>query len=140
MKIPNGSAATATSPADKSDLKNKKEKFKKDKRDGKDTDGERPDTPAGSEKAGIAPDAATVAGSTDGGSTPMSPIAGEGGSGRQTPTFRKPMRSPWTLHLRAPATVQDSEVRDFFGDAKRGVNTTTSEHQTDDLLFIRLSG
>lgn len=123
--MPNGSAPTPASPADKSDqekFKNRKEKFKKDRRDGKDTDGERPDTPADSEKAATAPGVAATIDSAEGGSTPLSPVTGEGGSRAQTPTSKKPFRSPWTLHFKAPAEVKEQQVREFFGDAKDGVS------------------
>lgn len=124
-KLANGGAGSVASPVDKSSeadkFKNRKEKFKKDKRDGKDreTDGDRPDTPAGSERATPA-----AADSTDGGSNPMSPVGGENRSRAQTPTGRKPpLRSPWTLHMKAPAEVKESDVREFFGEAQSGVSS-----------------
>lgn len=54
---------------------------------------------------------------SDGG--PLSPRTDS--TGTRTPTSRKPRRHPWTLFVRLPAPTSETELRDFFGEAKGGV-------------------
>ena len=42
-------------------------------------------------------------------------------TGARTPTSRKPTRNPWTLFMRLPTPANETELRDFFGEAKGGV-------------------
>ena len=42
-------------------------------------------------------------------------------TGIHTPTSRKPSRHPWTLFVRFPNTANETELRNFFGEAKSGV-------------------
>ncbi|KAI0057721.1 hypothetical protein BV25DRAFT_1994756 [Artomyces pyxidatus] len=61
--------------------------------------------------------------------TTLSPDGAEGGmlsprtdsTGARTPTSRKPPRNPWTLFVRLPNPANETELRDFFGDAKAGI-------------------
>jgi hypothetical protein len=43
-------------------------------------------------------------------------------TGVRTPTGRKPARNPWTLFMRmAVASINEGEVKEFFGEAQSGV-------------------
>ncbi|KAI0662855.1 hypothetical protein C8Q70DRAFT_1127418 [Cubamyces menziesii] len=42
-------------------------------------------------------------------------------TGARTPTSRRPARNPWTIFMRMPNPANESEVREFFGDAKEGI-------------------
>ncbi|KAL7281972.1 hypothetical protein ACG7TL_003439 [Trametes sanguinea] len=42
-------------------------------------------------------------------------------TGTRTPTSRRPARNPWTIFMRMANPASESEVRDFFGDAKDGI-------------------
>ncbi|KAI0269422.1 hypothetical protein BC834DRAFT_820350 [Gloeopeniophorella convolvens] len=42
-------------------------------------------------------------------------------TGARTPTSRKPTRNPWTLFMRLPTPANETELRDFFGEAKGGI-------------------
>lgn len=42
-------------------------------------------------------------------------------TGVHTPTSRKPNRNPWMLFVRFPNTANETELRDFFGEAKGGI-------------------
>ncbi|KAI0637630.1 hypothetical protein C8Q77DRAFT_1047316 [Trametes polyzona] len=42
-------------------------------------------------------------------------------TGTRTPTGRRPARNPWTIFMRMPNPANETEVRDFFGDAKEGI-------------------
>jgi hypothetical protein len=44
-------------------------------------------------------------------------------TGIHTPTSRKPNRNPWTLFVRLPNATNETELREFFGEAKDGVRT-----------------
>jgi hypothetical protein len=54
---------------------------------------------------------------SDGG--PLSPRTDS--TGIRTPTSRKPRRHPWTLFVRLPGPTNETDLRDFFGEAKDGV-------------------
>ncbi|KAH9040600.1 hypothetical protein EDB84DRAFT_993213 [Lactarius hengduanensis] len=54
---------------------------------------------------------------SDGG--PLSPRTDS--TGARTPTSRKQARNPWTLFIRLPNTTTETELRDFFGEAKNGI-------------------
>ncbi|KAI0751628.1 hypothetical protein C8Q80DRAFT_1218308 [Daedaleopsis nitida] len=42
-------------------------------------------------------------------------------TGARTPTSKRPARNPWTIFMRMPNAANETEVRDFFGDAKAGI-------------------
>lgn len=42
-------------------------------------------------------------------------------TGVRTPTSRRPPRNPWTLFIRMQVAASESELREFFGEAKTGV-------------------
>ncbi|KAI8984929.1 hypothetical protein BD414DRAFT_537385 [Trametes punicea] len=42
-------------------------------------------------------------------------------TGARTPTSRRSARNPWTIFMRMPNPANESEVREFFGDAKEGI-------------------
>ncbi|KAI0772548.1 hypothetical protein BD413DRAFT_612688 [Trametes elegans] len=42
-------------------------------------------------------------------------------TGTRTPTSRRPARNPWTIFMRMPNPANETEVRDFFADAKEGI-------------------
>jgi len=42
-------------------------------------------------------------------------------TGTRTPTTRKQGRHPWTLFVRLPSTTNETDLRDFFKEAKDGV-------------------
>ncbi|KAI0051455.1 hypothetical protein FA95DRAFT_1554545 [Auriscalpium vulgare] len=42
-------------------------------------------------------------------------------TGARTPTSKKPPRNPWTLFIRLPNPANETELREFFGDAKNGI-------------------
>ncbi len=44
-------------------------------------------------------------------------------TGIHTPTSRKSSRHPWTLFVRLPGPTNETELREFFGEAKGGVCT-----------------
>ena len=44
-------------------------------------------------------------------------------TGIHTPTSRKPNRNPWTLFVRLTSATNETELREFFGEAKDGVRT-----------------
>lgn len=44
-------------------------------------------------------------------------------TGARTPTSKRPARNPWTIFMRMPNPASETEVRDFFGDAKDGVSS-----------------
>ncbi|KAI0366219.1 hypothetical protein BV20DRAFT_952738 [Pilatotrama ljubarskyi] len=46
-------------------------------------------------------------------------------TGARTPTSRRPARNPWTIFMRMPNPANETEVRDFFGDAKEGIVRVT---------------
>ncbi|KAI9466588.1 hypothetical protein BJY52DRAFT_1232967 [Lactarius psammicola] len=50
---------------------------------------------------------------------PLSPRTDS--TGARTPTSRKQARNPWTLFIRLPHTTTETELRDFFGEAKNGI-------------------
>ena len=50
---------------------------------------------------------------------PLSPRTDS--TGARTPTSRKQARNPWTLFIRLPNSTTETELRDFFGEAKNGV-------------------
>jgi hypothetical protein len=54
---------------------------------------------------------------SDGG--PLSPRTDS--TGARTPTSRKQPRNPWTLFVRLPNPTTETDLRDFFGEAKNGV-------------------
>jgi hypothetical protein len=45
-------------------------------------------------------------------------------AGVRTPTSRKPSRNPWTLFMRMTVSANESELREFFGEAKSGVSNS----------------
>jgi len=51
--------------------------------------------------------------------SPLSPRTES--TGVRTPTSRKQARNPWTLFIRLPNTTTETELRDFFGEAKNGI-------------------
>jgi hypothetical protein len=51
--------------------------------------------------------------------SPLSPRTES--TGVRTPTSRKQARNPWTLFIRLPNATTETELRDFFGEAKNGV-------------------
>lgn len=135
--------ATPASPVDKPESKDK-QKTKKDKkkdkqeRDTRDKDGtpaEGTSAPASGKATPVANAAAEPAEKTGGEweeANPWSPSGGtdsplSGGrdspAGIRTPTHKKPARNPWTLFMRFSAQVTETEMRDFFGEAKGGVST-----------------
>jgi len=42
-------------------------------------------------------------------------------TGARTPTSRKPHRNPWTLFVRLPNPANETEIREFFGEAASGI-------------------
>ena len=44
-------------------------------------------------------------------------------TGVHTPTGRKSNRNPWTLFVRLPDITNETELREFFGEAKDGVRS-----------------
>ncbi|EIW62255.1 uncharacterized protein TRAVEDRAFT_164125 [Trametes versicolor FP-101664 SS1] len=42
-------------------------------------------------------------------------------TGVRTPTGRRPARNPWTIFMRMPNPANETEVKDFFGDAGSGI-------------------
>lgn len=132
--------ATPASPVDKPELKdkqkNKKDKKKeKQERDKDGTPAEGASAPASGKATPVASAAAAEPAEKTGGeweeANPWSPSGGmdsplSGGrdspAGIRTPTHKKPVRNPWTLFMRFSAQVTESEMRDFFGDAKGGVS------------------
>ncbi|KAI0250535.1 hypothetical protein BJV78DRAFT_1218426 [Lactifluus subvellereus] len=140
----NGSdSATASTPGsvekDKGERdREKTERFKAKRKERKERDRAEKDTPrdAGTEGSGEKKDDATAtttppkpelntsgspAPGSDGG--PLSPRTDS--TGIRTPTSRKPRRHPWTLFVRLPAPTSETEIRDFFGEAKGGITRVT---------------
>ena len=67
-----------------------------------------------------------VAGSSGEGRTDdgvMSPATES--TGARTPTSKRPARNPWTIFMRMMNPANESEVREFFGDAKDGVSSAS---------------
>jgi hypothetical protein len=50
---------------------------------------------------------------------PLSPRTDS--TGARTPTSRKPSRHPWTLFVRLPNATNETELKEFFGEAKDAV-------------------
>ncbi|KAI0829266.1 hypothetical protein BC628DRAFT_1408767 [Trametes gibbosa] len=46
-------------------------------------------------------------------------------TGARTPTSRRPTRNPWTIFMRMPNSANETEVRDFFGEASQGIIRVT---------------
>ncbi|KAI0314960.1 hypothetical protein OF83DRAFT_394789 [Amylostereum chailletii] len=42
-------------------------------------------------------------------------------TGARTPTTKRPPRNPWTIFVRLPVPANETELRDFFGEAKSGI-------------------
>lgn len=42
-------------------------------------------------------------------------------TGGRTPTSKRAPRNPWTLFMRMPVPANESELREFFGEAKDGI-------------------
>lgn len=52
-----------------------------------------------------------------------SPVTdGAGSTGARTPRGSKPPRHPWTIFMRMTVTVNETELREFFKEAKDGVS------------------
>ncbi|EGO01480.1 hypothetical protein SERLA73DRAFT_103282 [Serpula lacrymans var. lacrymans S7.3] len=47
--------------------------------------------------------------------------ATESSAGVRTPTTRRPPRNPWTLFIRMQVLANETELREFFGEAKSGI-------------------
>ncbi|CDO74203.1 hypothetical protein BN946_scf185043.g255 [Trametes cinnabarina] len=86
-----------------------------------------PQGPAQGPKSGKATPEISTAGASSGEAKPddglMSPATES--TGTRTPTSRRPARNPWTIFMRMPNPASESEVRDFFGDAKEGIIRVT---------------
>ncbi|KAH9963341.1 hypothetical protein BC827DRAFT_1266618 [Russula dissimulans] len=133
----NGSDSTTSTPgsAEKDKGEREKEKHKPRRKDRKDRDHDRVDKDpvrdadaegSGGEKkddgvkTATAPDLDTLGSPAPGSDTgPLSPHTDS--TGARTPTTRKQPRNPWTLFVRLPNPATDTELRDFFGEAKGGI-------------------
>ncbi|KAJ3486069.1 hypothetical protein NLJ89_g11845 [Agrocybe chaxingu] len=62
--------------------------------------------------------------------SPVSQPGEAGSTGTRTPKTGKPPRNPWTIFMRmAPHTqVVESEIREFFGEAKDGITKVNMPH------------
>lgn len=138
----NGSDSTTSSTpgsAEKGDRgRDRSEKYKPKRRERKDHDRDRADKDTArdadaeggsgereddAEATTTSPPKLDTSGSPAPGSDagPQSPRTDS--TGIHTPTSRKPNRNPWTLFVRLPNTANETELRDFFGEAKDGVRT-----------------
>jgi hypothetical protein len=64
------------------------------------------------------PEASTSAAELDSG---LKSPATESTGGARTPTSKRGQKNPWTIFMRMSVTATESELRDFFGDAKAGI-------------------
>ncbi|KAK0206028.1 hypothetical protein DFS33DRAFT_1311797 [Desarmillaria ectypa] len=120
--------ATAASPVADS----KPDKKKKEKRERKEKEKERDKSSAASPvPASPAPPLAKAASPAP--QKPSTPAPNDDlikspateSSGTRTPQRNKPQRNPWTIFMRLTIPATDTEVRDFFGDAKDGITRIT---------------
>lgn len=130
----NGTGAStpnATAPSDKAEKERQKKKDKKERKERERAERE------GKEPEPAEADASTpVAGPKSGKATPInsapyapSPIPDTDdlkspateSTGARTPTSKRAPRNPWTIFMRMSAGANESELREFFGDAKGGI-------------------
>ena len=137
VKVNGNESATASTPgsAEKERNREKAEKYKAKKKERKERDhaereaareagseggnDEKKDdstTTTGPAKPNVDTTGSPAPGSDPG---PLSPRTDS--TGARTPTSRKQARNPWTLFIRLPNTTTETELRDFFGEAKNGV-------------------
>lgn len=141
VKVNGNESATASTPgsAEKERNREKTEKYKAKKKERKERDhadreaareagseggnDEKKDDPTTTTTTTTGPAKPNVdttgspAPGSDGG--PLSPRTDS--TGARTPTSRKQARNPWTLFVRLPNTTTETELRDFFGEAKNGI-------------------
>lgn len=130
--------AASTDKAEKEKQKRKEKKDRKDKekaeREAKEADevkdgsaaaaAAEPSTPAQVPKSGKAtptsnpPEASTSAADLD---SELKSPATESTGGARTPTSKRGQKNPWTIFMRMSVTVTESELREFFGEAKEGI-------------------
>jgi len=117
---------------DKADKEKAKQKDRKDHKNKKGSENSAPPTPE-------IPDTTTTAPLAAGdGSTPTPEIPSDdvkspvdqGSSGVRTPKTGKPPRNPWTIFMRMTPHLQvtETEIRDFFGEAKVGITRVNIPH------------
>lgn len=137
IKVNGSDSASAPGSADKDKGERDREKHKpkrKDRRDhdrdraGKDAareadaegSGERKDDAAATTTAPSKPEVDTTGSPAPGSDTgPQSPRTES--TGTRTPTTRKQGRHPWTLFVRLQSTPNETDLRDFFREAKDGI-------------------
>jgi hypothetical protein len=68
------------------------------------------------------PEASTSTEIPDTGTDPKSPTTESASGGIRTPTTRKPTRNPWTIFMRMNVPATEAELREFFGEAAKGVS------------------
>jgi RNA recognition motif-containing protein len=132
--------AASTEKAEKEKQKRKEKKDRKDRekaeREAKEADevkdgsapapaaAAEPSTPAQVPKSGKAtptsnpPEASTSAADLD---SELKSPATESTGGARTPISKRGQKNPWTIFMRMSVTVTESELREFFGEAKEGI-------------------
>ncbi|TDL14316.1 hypothetical protein BD410DRAFT_797257 [Rickenella mellea] len=140
-KEPQSAKVNGTSTPDKAEKdkhkkekkKEKKEKERQEREAAKDANADgSADAPPDDQKTDIPTSGkATPAPPVDGADKPavgdaeeaslMSPTAGTESTGARTPTSRKAPRNPWTLFVKMSTPANETELRDFFGEAKSGI-------------------
>jgi hypothetical protein len=135
LKVNGGDSTSAPGSAEKDKGERDREKHKpkrKDRRDhdrdraGKDADAEgsggerKDDAAAAATTTPPKPEVDTTGSPAPGSDTgPQSPRTES--TGARTPTTRKQGRHPWTLFVRLQSTTNETDLRDFFREAKDGV-------------------
>ena len=134
----NGTGASTpntTAQSDKADKERQKKKEKKERKERERAEREVKESEHG--EAPVKADESTpVAGPKSGKATPVSnapsapspiPDANElkspatESTGARTPTSKRAPRNPWTIFMRMSSGANESELREFFGDAKDGI-------------------
>ncbi|KAG1715682.1 hypothetical protein ID866_1486 [Astraeus odoratus] len=135
----NGTSTPSSPPSERADKDKSRRKEKRDKKDKERSERESKETEKESteeQRDGPTPAPDAHPGYVQSGKAtpvlddaPAPPDGLEGGlkspttdsAGTRTPTSRRPHRHPWTLFVRLPAVVTESELRDFFGGEQAGV-------------------
>lgn len=137
----NGAPSTPASNSDKAEKEKQKRKDKKERKEREKAEREAKETEEGKDGASItaaAEPSASAQGPKSGKATPISnppeastsateldselkSPATESTGGARTPTSKRGQKNPWTIFMRFSVTATESELRDFFGEAKAGI-------------------
>ena len=129
-----------TDKAEREKAKKKEKKERKDKERLEREKAEKEGTPR-SASTPVLTESAGVQESVQRGEEVKSPVTpdGAGSTGMRTPKTGRPPRNPWTIFMRMQVPATETELREFFGEAKNGVslnNFPVCTKRQGDLNFV----